>query len=89
MHDMLFSNQEHLEAADLLAYAPLVGLDKNEFQQCLASGVHTRDVQQAITYGITLGVNATPTFFIGRIDRNRESVHAVTELAGAYPYPIF
>jgi protein-disulfide isomerase len=46
-------------------------------------------VQQAIAYGVSLGVNATPTFFIGRIDRNRGTVHAVTELAGAYPYSIF
>jgi protein-disulfide isomerase len=89
MHDMLFSNQEHLEGADLLLYAPLVGLDKDVFQQCLSNGVHTKDVQQAIAYGVSLGVNATPTFFIGRIDRNRGTVHAVTELAGAYPYSIF
>ena len=89
MHDMLFSNQEHLEAADLLSYAPLVGLDKDVFQQCLSTGVHTQDVKQAVTYGVSLGVDATPTFFIGRIDRDKQTVHAVTELAGAYPYSIF
>ena len=89
MHDMLFSNQEHLEAADLLSYAPLVGLDKNAFEQCLSGGVHNQDVRQAVAYGVSLGVNATPTFFIGRIDRERGTVHALTELAGAYPYPIF
>ena len=89
MHDMLFSNQEHLEAADLLSYAPLVGLDKNIFEQCFSSGVHSRDVRQAVTYGVSLGVNATPTFFIGRIDALRGTVHATTELAGAYPYSIF
>jgi len=89
MHDMLFSNQEHLEAADLLSYAPLVGLDKNIFEQCFSSGVHSRDVRQAVTYGVSLGVNATPTFFIGRIDANRGTVHATIRLAGAYPYSTF
>ena len=89
MHDMLFSNQEHLEAADLLSYAPLVGLDKSVFEQCLSSSVHTQDVKQAVTYGVSLGVNATPTFFIGRIGADRRTVHATTELAGAYPYSIF
>lgn len=89
MHDMLFSNQEHLEAADLLSYAALIGLDKNLFQQCLQSGAHTQDVQQAIKYGVSLGLNATPTFFIGRIDKDRGTIRAVTELAGAYPYSIF
>lgn len=89
MHDMLFSNQEHLEVADLLSYAPLVGLDKDLFQQCLSSGVHTQDMKQAIAYGVSLGVSATPTFFIGRIDKDGARVRATTELAGAYPYSIF
>jgi protein-disulfide isomerase len=89
MHDMLFSNQDHLEPADLTQYAPLVGLDKGVFQQCLATGVHAADIQQAIAYGVSLGVSATPTFFIGRIDADGKTVHAVTELAGAYPYAIF
>jgi protein-disulfide isomerase len=89
MHDMLFSNQEHLEAADLLSYAPLVGLDKNAFEKCFSDAVHSQDVKQAVTYGISLGVNATPTFFIGRIDANKATVHATVQLAGAYPYSIF
>jgi protein-disulfide isomerase len=89
MHDMLFSNQEHLEAADLLSYAPLVGLDKNVFEQCLSSNVHGQDVKQAVTYGVSLGVNATPTFFIGRIGANKGTMHATIQLAGAYPYSIF
>lgn len=89
MHDMLFSNQEHLEAADLLSYAPLIGLDKNLFQRCLESGAHTQDVHQAIKYGVSLGVNATPTFFIGRVDKDGGAIRAATELAGAYPYSIF
>lgn len=89
MHDMLFSNQQHLEDKDLLSYASLIGLDKSAFQQCLLSGTHAQGVKQAIAYGLSIGVNATPTFFIGRIGRDRGSMHATTEFSGAYPYATF
>jgi protein-disulfide isomerase len=72
MNDHLFANQsEWSQAADptteLKSYAAEVGLDSSAFDQCLDSGEAAVIVQGDLLAGESLGVNATPYFFVNEL----------------------
>jgi protein-disulfide isomerase len=78
MHDRLFENQRGLYPPDLKRYAVELGLNTEQFNQCLDTGKYAgrwkEDSSEASRYGIT----GTPAFFInGRM------------LIGAAPYEHF
>jgi protein-disulfide isomerase len=77
-HDMLFANQTALDADSLIGYADELGLDVDEFTECLESGKHTDEVLADLNEGISYGVTGTPTFFINGV-----------RLVGAQPYAAF
>jgi protein-disulfide isomerase len=69
MSDHLFANQsEWPEASDpgtqFSAYASELGLDTSAFEECMASGEAAAVVQWDLLTGESLGVNATPYFFV-------------------------
>jgi protein-disulfide isomerase len=64
MHDMLYENQQRLDAPDLLAYAASLGLDLEVFGDDLANRVHAPKVQDDLISGIRSGVKGTPSFYI-------------------------
>ena len=64
MHDLLYENQQHLEDADLLAYAERIGLDVERFAKELTEHVHADRVHEDLMSGVRSGVNGTPTFYI-------------------------
>ena len=78
MHDMLYSHQDALSVDDLKNYASQLGLDTEQFNQCLDSGKYKDKVQNDFNMGVQVGVSGTPTFFI-----NGE------KLVGAQPYSVF
>jgi protein-disulfide isomerase len=68
MHDVLFSNQEHLKAKDLQAYARNVGLDMARFSAEMDDQIYLQRVREQLQGGLDSGVRATPSFFVnGRI----------------------
>jgi protein-disulfide isomerase len=67
MHDLLFTNQDALEDADLLSYASSLGLDVDSFAAELESGTHAERVRRDFRSGVRSGVNGTPTFFINGV----------------------
>jgi len=67
MHDLIFTNQDSLEDADLLTHASALGLDVDRFQAELESGVHAGRVRRDFRSGVRSGVNGTPTFFINGV----------------------
>ncbi len=67
MHDLLFENQDALDAASLLASAAALGLDVDRFRGELSAHVHTPRVREDFVSGARSGVNGTPTFFINGI----------------------
>ncbi|MFH1211863.1 MAG: DsbA family protein [Candidatus Woesearchaeota archaeon] len=77
-HDVLFANQDKLTIDDLKGYASSLGLNTQEFNDCLDSGKYAQEVQDDFTAGAAAGVTGTPAFFI-----NGELI------AGAYPYSKF
>jgi protein-disulfide isomerase len=71
---ILYENQGMSFNQDSLAgLAEEVGLNRDEFVQCLASGKHQNDVEQARQAAISRGINSTPTFFINnqRVQGNK------------------
>ncbi len=64
MHDLLFTNQQRLDADDLVRYAKQLGLDLKAFNHALRSRRYRAVVEQDLTEARGLGVDATPTFFV-------------------------
>ena len=64
-------------------FASTLGLDMNEFSECMSQSKWKELVNASHTDGRTLGVDATPTFFI--IDENNEAL----KITGAQHYDVF
>ncbi len=69
MHDLLFENQSEWSALSdpkekFKEYAKFLGLDMEKFQQDLGSKEVKDKVESDYQSGLSLGVNATPTFFL-------------------------
>lgn len=63
-HDMVFENQDAIAVPDLKGYAEQLGLDMNQFNECLDSGKYTREVALDRQDGNRAGVTGTPGFLI-------------------------
>ena len=76
----LYENQGKIayDQASLTNLATEIGLDVADFSQCLSSGQHRADVENARQEAASRGVNSTPTFFI-----NNQRV------TGNQPYDVF
>src|ERR1700733_8472681 len=64
MHDMLYENQEALEAENLRGYASALGLDLHRFSRDLSEHIFMAKVREDFRSGVHSGVNGTPSFFI-------------------------
>lgn len=83
MHDLIFENQEEWSSkqnidVDIDSFVTQLGLNKEEFDDCLDSGKYTQAVNDSIELGTEVGVQGTPTFFING-----------QKLVGARPYADF
>jgi protein-disulfide isomerase len=67
MHDLLYENQQRLEAEDLLAYAGQLGLDAARFESEFEGHVHAARVHEDFMSGVRSGVNGTPTFYVNGV----------------------
>jgi predicted DsbA family dithiol-disulfide isomerase len=88
MHDRLFMNPALLGRAVLDRHADEVGLDMSAFRNCFASRGLAR-VMADEAEGIRLGVSATPTFFLGVLAADGQSVTLRREIVGGGTYDIF
>jgi uncharacterized membrane protein/rhodanese-related sulfurtransferase/2-hydroxychromene-2-carboxylate isomerase len=64
--EKLYGEQADLSVDALERYAAELGLDQTRFNQCLDSGETVSRINQDLADGHALGVQGTPTFFIGR-----------------------
>lgn len=62
----LYENQADLSEAALNRYAADLGLDQARFSQCLSNHVTAPTVRRDMADGHALGVDRTPTFFVGQ-----------------------
>ncbi len=89
-HDKIFENQknwERLPAEDVVnvlkTYAQELGLNTNQFNDCLDSRKYLDEVNKDYQDGVSYGVTGTPGFFIG----NEQSGYI--KITGAQPYSVF
>jgi protein-disulfide isomerase len=88
MHDGLFSNQRRLGPALYEELAKNLKLDTKAFQECTQGDSQIKkEIDTDLAYGEKLGVDGTPTFFIGRVQGDK--VVDVKRVVGAQPYEIF
>jgi protein-disulfide isomerase len=79
-------NADQLKPEQINAYAGNVQLDVPAFKACTDSDKYKASVDKDIAEGTTAGVNGTPSFVIGTIDKDRlDGVRVV----GALPYAQF
>lgn len=78
MHDKLFENGVEGGVDSFKVYASTLGLDTEQFNECLDSDKYEKEVKQDMSDGQKAGVTGTPAFFI-----NGEKV------VGAQPYSVF
>jgi protein-disulfide isomerase len=86
-HDALFANQRALADSLFQVLALQVGLDTARFAICRSSGQFEKAVEADRNEAMKLGLNATPTFIVGRTSAGGEVTGPVIE--GAQPLPQF
>ena len=64
MHDIIFENQETLDAENILLLAKTIGLNSDRFKHDIQEKVLVDKVEHNFESGIRSGVNKTPSFFI-------------------------
>jgi len=71
MHDRIFMDQQSWVGLDdprekFISYARVFEIDEDKFRACLGEERYKNLIQEDITEGISLNINATPTYFINR-----------------------
>ncbi len=59
-HDLLFENQQQLDAVSLKRYAAQLGLDITQFDRCLESGGRREAIEQEMAEAARAGINGIP-----------------------------
>ena len=77
-HEEIFSGENELNEESYTRIASNIGLDVDQFEECVSSERYADEVQADMNYAISLGVQSTPTFFLNGI-----------ALVGAQPYEVF
>jgi protein-disulfide isomerase len=78
MHDLLFDNQSALGLVNLKSYAVNLGLDQNQFNECLDSSKYASKISKQAAEAQAGGITGTPGTFV-----NDQLVK------GAYPVATF
>ena len=77
-HNKLFGMELGLSTDAYQEYASQLGVDTEEFAECLDSGRYEEEVQADFDFAANLGVRSTPTFFVNGI-----------AVVGAQPFEVF
>jgi protein-disulfide isomerase len=89
MHDSLFAKQNALSDPALLDRAKTLGLEADKFNDCFSSQKYAEDIQKSLADAQKMGIDGTPTFFIGNIDPKGDVVNIKKKIVGAHPYETF
>jgi protein-disulfide isomerase len=87
MHTALFSKQHDLSETHFADFAHSIGLNAPRFRQCL-SGTPIPKIKEDQREAARLGVQATPTFLVGKI-QGGGTISVSRRINGAAPYETF
>jgi len=81
MHDVMFDNQSKLDPDSLNQLAKKIGLNTSTFKTCLDSKKFQQYIQNDMDYAESIGVKATPTFFVnGRMINGAQPLEVFSEV---------
>lgn len=84
MHNLLFDNQTELQVENLKQFAVEIGLDTDEFNECLDTMRYVEWINADLESGAELGVRGTPGFVLGLTDPDDpDKAFMVTYIKGA------
>lgn len=90
-HDQIYtqtkSNGTGLALTQLPVVAKSLGLNAQQFQQCLDSSKYADEVEKDYQDGIAAGVTGTPGWFVGKSENDNTITAPVIE--GVQPYTVF
>jgi protein-disulfide isomerase len=89
MHDSLFANQAALTEKDMSDRAQSLGMDSAQLTQCLSSEKYSDEIRKSEAEAQSMGIQGTPTFFIGVIQENGNVLKVEKTIMGAHPYETF
>lgn len=87
-HDTLYSNWSGentgwVSPTNLAQFAKQVGLNQDQFNQCMTQSKYIPTIRNSVSDANNLGLTGTPDFFIMGPD------NSVTKVVGAQPYQVF
>jgi protein-disulfide isomerase len=88
MHDSLYARQTAIRDVDMPSRAQELGLDATKFSECLSSDRYADEINKNSAEAQKMGIQGTPTFFIGAAGANGE-VTNLKMIVGAAPYDAF
>ena len=81
LHDAMFADQQALGVDQLKTKAAGLGVNAEQFNQCLDSGKHAATVQADLKDGSAAGVSGTPAMFInGRFLSGAQPLNEITKV---------
>jgi protein-disulfide isomerase len=86
MRHLVTVNAATLSRETYVNLAKSLGLDTAKLDQCIDGDQYKGDIDRDMAAGMSLGVNGTPTFFVGRTAA--DAIEA-QRIVGAQPYPVF
>jgi protein-disulfide isomerase len=88
MHDRLFANRQAL--APWRPHAEALGLDVEQFEQCLNNGRYVEAIRRDMAEARKSGASGTPSFILARSHADDPSkVTGISFLVGAQPFRAF
>jgi protein-disulfide isomerase len=85
MHDLLFATQG-ATAGDLPSLAQTLGLDREKFNECLATEKYAANIQRSVAMAKRMGIFGTPAFLIGTVTEDRDFLRVTKVLVGTQTY---
>ena len=86
MRHLVTVNAATLSRETYVNLAKGLGLDTAKLDQCIDGDQYKSDIDRDMAAGVSLGVNGTPTFFVGKTAA--DGIEA-QRIVGAQPYPVF
>jgi protein-disulfide isomerase len=86
MRHVMIVNASQLQSQNITTYATDLKLDVDKLNACVTSGKYRAEVDQNMAEGRAAGVSGTPSFVLGRTDK--DAVDGV-RIVGAQPYATF
>ncbi len=86
MRDLMLEISADLAPESITKYASQSDRDMNRFHACMDAKKYSPDVEKDVAAANTIGINATPSFVIGKT--SKDQIEGV-RIAGAMSYPAF